>query len=102
MGEEGWAGILRGEVARSVGVARAVELADRAASELPRFAGRAHRDPRAPQNLAPIGGLEARLKHRMGDRRLAVRAIRRAALTATLDRRPATAVGVEEPEALAA
>ena len=102
VGEEGWAGILRGEVARSVGVARAVELADRAASELPRFAGRAHRDPRAPQNLAPIGGLEARLKHRMGDRRLAVRAIRRAALSATLDRRPATAVGVEEPGALAA
>jgi hypothetical protein len=95
-GETGWAGILRGEVARSVGAARAAELADRATAELPRFAGRAHRDPRAPQNLAPIGGLEARLKHLMGDRRLAVRAVRRAVRGATLDNRPAPVVGVEE------
>lgn len=98
LGERGWAGILRGEVARSLGVSRASELADRAAGELPRFAGRPHRDPRAPQNLAPIGSLEDRLTHLMGDRRLALRAIRRATSRARLD----GALQVEPPQTLAA
>jgi len=43
----------------------AVDLADLVASALPRFAGRPS-DPRAPQNLAPVGGLEAWLRHRLG------------------------------------
>ena len=100
-GCEGWAGILRGEVARALGLAEARRLADRAAAELPRFAGRPHRDPRAPQNLAPVAGLEERLRHRMGDRRLALRAARRAAAGATLDG-GAGRVDVEAPEAVAA
>lgn len=79
VGEAGWAGILRGELARTVGREAARHLADRATTELPRFAGRPHRDPRAPQNLAPIGALEERLRRRLGDRRLALRAVRRAA-----------------------
>ena len=94
----GWAGILRGEVARSVGVAEASGLADRAAAELPRFAGRPHRDPRAPQNLAPVAALEWRLRHRMGDRRLALRAVRRASSGARLDAMPVAGVGVAEPQ----
>ena len=98
VGTGGWAGILRGEVARSAGVAEAARLADRAAGELPHFAGRAHRDPRAPQNLAPVAALEWRLRHRMGDRRLALRAVRRAATEARLDSLPVAAVGVAEPE----
>lgn len=85
VGSAGWAGILRGEAPRSLGTAEAARLADRAAAELPRFAGRPHRDPRAPQNLSPIAGLEWRLRHRMGDRRLALRAVRRSALRARLD-----------------
>lgn len=85
----GWSGILRGEVAAGHGVARARELADRATATLPAFAGRPHRDARAPQNLAPIAGLEERLRHRLGDRRLALRAVRRAAAAATLDGAPA-------------
>jgi uncharacterized protein len=90
-GADGWAGILRGELPRTLDLASARALADRAAAELPRFAGRAHRDPRAPQNLAPIGGLEARLRHRLGDRRLALRAARRSAAAATLaPREPAS------------
>jgi uncharacterized protein len=101
VGCEGWAGILRGEVARAVGVEEARGLADRAAAELPRFAGRAHRDPRAPQNLAPVSGLEARLRHRMGDRRLALRAVRRAATAARIDR-AAALVAVEAADPLAA
>jgi hypothetical protein len=98
-GADGWAGILRGEVARAVGVAEARRLADRAAAGLPRFAGRPHRDPRAPQNLTPVAGLEQRLRHRMGDRRLALRAVRRAAAGARLDAAPGVRVGVSEPDA---
>jgi hypothetical protein len=101
VGCEGWAGILRGEVARALGIAEARRLADRAARELPRFAGRPHRDPRAPQNLAPVAGLEERLRHRMGDRRLALRAARRAAAGASLDGQGGR-VDVEAPEAVAA
>jgi hypothetical protein len=85
VGERGWAGILRGEVPRSLGLEQARRLADRAAAELPAFAGRAHRDPRAPQNLMPVMVLESRLRHRLGDRRLALRAVRRAAAGAALD-----------------
>jgi len=94
----GWAGILRGEVARGHGTVRARALADRAAAVLPRFAGREHRDPRAPQNLAPIAGLEDHLRRRLGDRRLALRAVRRAAATARLDALP-VALAVDEPRA---
>jgi hypothetical protein len=101
-GERGWAGILRGEVARAIGVAEARRLADRAAAELPRFAGRPHRDPRAPQNLAPVAGLEQRLRQRMGDRRLALRAARRAAAGAVLEAAAGVRVDVEAAEAVAA
>jgi hypothetical protein len=100
-GRDGWAGILRGELAAAAGLAEARRLADRAAAELPRFAGRPHRDPRAPQNLAPVAGLEERLRHRLGDRRLALRAVRRAAASATLDA-TAARVDVDDPEPVAA
>ena len=103
VGSQGWAGILRGEAPRSLGTAEAARLADRAAAELPRFAGRPHRDPRAPQNLSPIAGLEWRLRHRMGDRRLALRAVRRSALRARLDAgRPAEVRVSEVVDAVAA
>ena len=101
-GERGWAGILRGELPRAIGVGEARRLADRAAAELPRFAGRPHRDPRAPQNLAPVAGLEQRLRQRMGDRRLALRAARRAAAGAVLEAAPGVRVRVEAAEAVAA
>ncbi|MCO6502790.1 MAG: hypothetical protein J5I28_06890, partial [Acidimicrobiales bacterium] len=59
--------------------ADAVRAAGRITATLPRFASALHKDPRAPQNLYPIGGLERELRHRLGDRDLAVRALRRAA-----------------------
>ena len=34
---------------------------------LPRFASRPEHDPRAPQNLLPVGALEKRLRHELGD-----------------------------------
>jgi len=42
---------------------------------MPRFASTAAHDARAPQNLFPIGGLEARLKHLLGDPAVVRRAI---------------------------
>jgi hypothetical protein len=59
------AGIVRCEVRPAVGVEGAADLADRVTAALPGFAGRPG-DPRAPQNLAPVGGLETWLRHRMG------------------------------------
>ncbi|HYG71124.1 MAG TPA: DNA double-strand break repair nuclease NurA [Actinomycetota bacterium] len=68
------AGLVRCEVRAGVGLDRARELADRVSGMLPRYAGRAT-DPRYPQNLAPVGGLEAWLQHRMGNRLLIRRAL---------------------------
>jgi hypothetical protein len=59
---------------------QAIRLADRVSASLPRFASDRHKDPRAPQNLYPIGGLERELRHRLGDREMAIRALRRAAV----------------------
>ena len=59
------AGVVRCEVPAGIGIDAAVALADSVAALLPRFAGRPT-DPRAPQNLAPVGGLETWLRHRMG------------------------------------
>jgi hypothetical protein len=61
------AGVLRMEVRTGVGLETAVELANLSASCLPAFAGDSARDPRAPQNLLPIGALEQELRHRLGD-----------------------------------
>ncbi len=69
------AGVVRCEVRAAHGVEGALGLAERVTALLPRFAGRPA-DPRTPQNLVPIAGLEGWLRHRMGD----VRVIRRALL----------------------
>jgi hypothetical protein len=45
------------------------------ASVLVRFASLSVRDPRAPQNLVPIGALEQELRRRMGDPLVIRRAI---------------------------
>jgi len=46
---------------------------------LPPLASVPHKDPRAPQNLVPIGGLERELRHRLGDQHVLYRALRAAA-----------------------
>lgn len=68
-------GIVRLEVSSRLGVEGAAELADLTASILPRFASRIGRDPRAPQNLYPVGQLETVLRHRLGDAALLRRAL---------------------------
>jgi len=52
-------------------------LANLSASCIPAFAGDSTRDPRAPQNLLPIGALEQELRHRLGDSIAIRRAIER-------------------------
>jgi hypothetical protein len=73
-----WAGIVRLELPQSAGLPAAVRVVEAAAAILPRYAGVAHRDPRAPQNLQPVGALETRLRHLLGDAGLAYRAVREA------------------------
>ncbi len=77
--EHDWSAIVRGEAPADLGPEEAIALADVAAATLPRFASSPVRDPRAPQNLVPIGGLETALRHRLGDPQLLYRALRRAA-----------------------
>jgi len=70
-----WAGIVRVECAAERTATEAVGLADLSVVTLPRFASTAYKDPRAPQNLVPIAGLERRLRARLGDQRLLHRAL---------------------------
>ncbi len=72
-------GLVRCEVKADMPVNEAARVADLVSATLPRFASARHKDPRAPQNLYPIGGLERELRRRLGDRDLAMRALRRAA-----------------------
>jgi hypothetical protein len=75
----GWQGLVRCEVPAALSVDEAVALADASTALLPRFASQPHWDPRAPQNLVPIAGLEKRLRHLLGERELVYRMIRSAA-----------------------
>ena len=63
------AGVVRLECHGDLPVADASRLADEATSALPPLVPTAARDPRAPQNLLPVGALERALTHRLGDRR---------------------------------
>lgn len=83
----GWAGVVRLEVSADHSVAEAVALADQLTAALPRFASVAQKDPRAPQNLVPIGGLERELRRRLGDQTILVRALRDEAATSPLPAR---------------
>jgi hypothetical protein len=73
-----WFGIVRIEVPQSFGLDAARRTADEVTCVLPRYAGIPHRDPRAPQNLQPVGALEKHLRRRLGPARLAGRAARMA------------------------
>ena len=66
-GTHAWWGIVRCEAAGDLGPTEAAARAGLVAATLPRFASQPHHDPRAPQNLHPIAGLERELKRRLGD-----------------------------------
>ncbi len=73
--DSAWAGIVRCETGVRPGLDEARRLADLTAACLPHFASDPLRDPRAPQNLFPIGALEGHLRHRLGDPLLLRRAL---------------------------
>ncbi|ACY97485.1 MULTISPECIES: hypothetical protein [Thermomonospora] len=73
-----WAGIARCEAGADLPAAEVIALADLSTVILPTLAGVDYKDPRAPQNLVPIGGLEKLLRHHLGDAKLLYRALRRA------------------------
>ena len=74
-----WSGVVRLECSAELPRPQVTELADLTARLLPRFASTPHKDPRAPQNLVPIGGLERELRRRLGDQQLLYRSLRAAA-----------------------
>lgn len=73
------ASVVRLETSADQSPASAAALADLVSASLPRFASHEHKDPRAPQNLYPIAGLERELRRRLGDPRLLYRDLRAAA-----------------------
>jgi hypothetical protein len=73
-----WAGIARREATADLSRDEVVDLADQCTAVIPDLAGVGYKDPRAPQNLVPIGGLEKLLRHRLGDAGLLYRALRTA------------------------
>ena len=62
------AGVVRLEAPGALPVGEAARLADECALALPRLASSPVRDPRAPQNLTPVGALESLLTRRLGER----------------------------------
>ena len=79
-----WWGIVRCEADGDLSLDEAAARADVVAATLPRYASQPHNDPRAPQNLHPIAGLERELKRRLGDPLLLERALRSAAAEAPI------------------
>ena len=75
-----WAGVVRLECSADLAAQQVAHLADLTARILPPLASAPHKDPRAPQNLVPIGGLERELRRRLGDQQLLYRALRSAAM----------------------
>ena len=86
-----WSGVVRVESAPDATLAETQRLADCTSALLPRFASTPHKDPRAPQNLFPIAGLERQLRHRLGDPAFVHRALREAAHGGRRAAKPATA-----------
>jgi hypothetical protein len=70
-----WSGIARVECSSDLTLEQAIELAEISSATLPRFASSPYKDPRAPQNLTPIGGLERGLRRKLGDARVLHRAL---------------------------
>ena len=75
-----WSGVVRLECSADLPAAAVTALADLTARVLPPLASVPHKDPRAPQNLVPIGGLERELRRRLGDQQLLYRSLRAAAM----------------------
>lgn len=84
-----WAGVVRGECSPDIPVPEAAAMADLVTGTLQRFASEPHKEPRAPQNLYPIAGLERELRRHLGDPQVLYRALRRSAHTSAGQTLPA-------------
>ena len=73
-----WSGLCRLELSARLSAKEAIQRTERIAGLLPRFASSPHREPRAPQNLYPISGLEQVLRNRLGDPLIVLREIMKA------------------------
>ncbi|GLY18182.1 hypothetical protein Kisp01_51960 [Kineosporia sp. NBRC 101677] len=71
-----WAGIVRVECSADLTAEDAVKLAYLSQSVLVRYASSEIKDPRAPQNLYPIAGLERELRRRLGNPQILHRSLR--------------------------
>jgi hypothetical protein len=69
-------GIVRIDLDGGIDRDRAKAIADQSTYLIPQYASHPTRDPRAPQNLTPVGALEKELGRRMGSRELISRRLR--------------------------
>ena len=69
-------GIIRIDLDGGLDLIRAKVIADQSTYLIPQYASHPTRDPRAPQNLTPVGALEKELGRRMGSRELIARRLR--------------------------
>ncbi|MDJ0775113.1 MAG: hypothetical protein QNJ49_17090, partial [Mastigocoleus sp. MO_167.B18] len=60
-------GIVRLELSSEVDLEEAKLIADQTTYLIPEYSSHPYKDPRAPQNLIPVGALERELGRRMGD-----------------------------------
>jgi uncharacterized protein len=90
-------GIVRCELSADRSPGEAARIADRVTATLPRFASQEHKEPRAPQNLYPISGLERALRRRLGDPRLLYRALREVSAWTTRGDGFESSVGSQSP-----
>ncbi len=73
--DEGISGIARLEIPASIGLKNVIEIANRTAWLIPKFASSGFNERRAPQNLLPIKYLENTLRRRLGSQALIRRII---------------------------
>ena len=73
-----WSATVRLECSPDLPPDEVTALADLTCKVLPPLSSSPYKDPRAPQNLVPIGGLERQLRHRLGDTALLYRSLRSA------------------------
>jgi len=68
-------GIVRLELSSEIPLETAQKIADQTTYLIPEYASHPYKDPRAPQNLTPVGALERELGRHMGDANLIKRRV---------------------------
>lgn len=68
-------GIVRLELSSEIPLEQAQQVADQSTYLIPEYASHPYKDPRAPQNLTPVGALERELGRHMGDAALIKRRV---------------------------